>query len=105
MFYEAAYRVTSSNKAIRIYYLKKGMEIPSTIEEDSKLQTELSASIVAQANKRLRCKLCRKELATGDDLLEHSKVTNDSGGSIIGKACSGYFIEPVCGFSYWRSTK
>lgn len=115
VFYQASYVVSNTNKVIRLHYLKSGIVLPNVANEGTtvaevqglSLMSAASSSAEAQGRaprpRRIRCKLCRKEVATRDDLMDHSNghgqntssVKNVIPGPMIDHSCSGYFIEPV----------
>lgn len=107
--------VSNTNKVIRLHYLKSGIVLPN-IANDGTIAAEVqglaltsaaSSSNEAQGRaprpRRIRCKLCRKEVATRDDFMDHSNghaqntssAKNVIQGPMISRSCSGYFIEPV----------
>jgi len=115
VFYQASYVVSNTNKVIRLHYLKSGVVLPSITNDGTRAadvqglgaMSSASSSTEVQTRasrpRRIRCKLCRKEVATRDDFMDHSNghgrgTTNTSSTTkvpMIGRSCSGYFIEPL----------
>ncbi|KAH8109517.1 hypothetical protein DFH11DRAFT_1626596 [Phellopilus nigrolimitatus] len=109
VFYQAAYKVERKNKAMRMYYLERALDevmngdgtLPSTkmfanfprSPSDSVPPTPSSASAHPSAStsttgprRRIRCKLCRTELAAREHMLDHGQVGPDTPASAL--ACS-----------------
>lgn len=115
VFYQASYVVSNTNKVIRVHYLKSGIVLPNVANEGRVVAEVQGLAVTSSASsntevqgraprpRRIRCKLCRKEVATRDDLMDHSnghdrdtpRAKNVIQGPMIGHSCSGYFIEPV----------
>ncbi|EJD00661.1 uncharacterized protein FOMMEDRAFT_22408 [Fomitiporia mediterranea MF3/22] len=85
IFYQASYKVSKRNKAMRMYYLERALDeimngegIPATAMFASFPRTpgdSTPATPGAQPpRRRIRCKMCRTELAAREHMLDHGQV-------------------------------
>ncbi|KZT64540.1 hypothetical protein DAEQUDRAFT_732477 [Daedalea quercina L-15889] len=88
VFQEASFRVSRRDKATRMYYLERVVE--EVMNGDGTVETEFFAKFPrtptdsapatpgAGPRRRIRCKMCRQELAAREHMLDHGQVGPDT---------------------------
>ncbi|KAH9933812.1 uncharacterized protein B0H18DRAFT_982187 [Fomitopsis serialis] len=83
VFEEASYRVSRRDKATRMYYLERVVE--EVMNGDGSIETDFFAKFPhtptdsapatpGGPRRRIRCKMCRQELAAREHMLDHGQV-------------------------------
>ncbi|PPR00800.1 hypothetical protein CVT24_000732 [Panaeolus cyanescens] len=84
LFHKSTYKISRREKAVRMFYLERAVEeimngdgsLPST-DMFAKFPRTPSDSLPATpggARRRIRCKMCRQELATREHMLDHGQL-------------------------------
>ncbi|KAI0630993.1 hypothetical protein C8Q77DRAFT_1130528 [Trametes polyzona] len=80
IFYKASFKVSKHNKETRMFYLER--VVNEVMNGDGEVETEMFAKFpytpsdtpVPTARRRIRCKMCRQELATREHMLDHGQL-------------------------------
>ncbi|KAF7980552.1 hypothetical protein HWV62_37703 [Athelia sp. TMB] len=80
VFHAAAYQISHKDKATRMYYLERTVEevmngdgsLPETTMFASGPSTPVTSG--PQPKRRIRCKMCRQELAAREHMLDHGQL-------------------------------
>ncbi|KAI0792541.1 protein-tyrosine phosphatase-like protein [Abortiporus biennis] len=82
IFHQASFKVSRHDKGIRMYYLDRVMKEIMNGDGTGPIQTDMLArhpdtpgpSRKAAPRRRIRCKMCRQELATREHMLDHGQL-------------------------------
>ncbi|KAI0764561.1 hypothetical protein BD413DRAFT_673337 [Trametes elegans] len=80
IFYKASFKVSKHNKDTRMFYLER--VVHEVMNGDGEVETEMFAKFphtpsdtpVPTPRRRIRCKMCRQELATREHMLDHGQL-------------------------------
>ncbi|KAI0367683.1 hypothetical protein BV20DRAFT_1037581 [Pilatotrama ljubarskyi] len=80
IFYKASFKVSKRDKETRMFYLERVMH--EVMNGDGEVETEMFAKFpytpsdtpVPTPRRRIRCKMCRQELATREHMLDHGQL-------------------------------
>ncbi|KAH9849816.1 hypothetical protein C2E23DRAFT_350969 [Lenzites betulinus] len=80
IFYTASFKVSKRDKATRMFYLER--VVHEVMNGDGEVETDMFAKFpnspsdtpVPTPRRRIRCKMCRQELATREHMLDHGQL-------------------------------
>ncbi|KAI0642554.1 hypothetical protein C8Q79DRAFT_982660 [Trametes meyenii] len=80
IFHKASFKVSKSDKETRMFYLER--VVNEVMNGDGEVETEMFAKFpytpsdtpVPTPRRRIRCKMCRQELATREHMLDHGQL-------------------------------
>ncbi|KAI0825190.1 hypothetical protein BC628DRAFT_1410586 [Trametes gibbosa] len=80
IFHAASFKVSKRDKATRMFYLER--VVHEVMNGDGEVETDMFAKFpnspsdtpVPAARRRIRCKMCRQELATREHMLDHGQL-------------------------------
>ncbi|KAI0697029.1 protein-tyrosine phosphatase-like protein [Cytidiella melzeri] len=79
-FYKASFSVSKHAKSVRIFYLERLVrDVKSgevTLSEKTPMHYPPSPTNQAASHRRIRCKMCRQELATREHMLDHGQLSS-----------------------------
>ncbi|KAI0656971.1 hypothetical protein C8Q70DRAFT_306841 [Cubamyces menziesii] len=80
IFYKASFKVSKRDKETRMFYLER--VVHEVMNGDGEVETDMFAKFpytpsdtpVPMPRRRIRCKMCRQELATREHMLDHGQL-------------------------------